>query len=82
MIYELPKDADWTDESLWPLANPTLGQVVRLESMWEDCKKALMVPSEQTKFRRLSMNQWVNARSVWVEQTAWDLCKWNSKPIY
>lgn len=76
MIYELPKDADWTDESLWSLANPTLGQVVRIEYLREERDKALNVPSEQTKFRRLSMNQWVNSKDIWIPRTQWDACSW------
>jgi len=76
LIYELPKDADWTDESLWHLANPTLGKIVRIDALREACAKAKAMPSEQTKFQRLSMNQWVNAKSVWIPVTKWDRCSW------
>lgn len=76
MIYELPADADWTDESLWHLANPTIGKVVRVEALREDRDKALAMPSEQTKFRRLACNQWVNAAEIWIPRDKWDLCKW------
>jgi phage terminase large subunit-like protein len=82
MIYELPKDADWADESLWHLANPTLGEIVRIEALREECAKAKNQPSEQTKWRRLNMNQWVNAASTWIPRTEWDACSWNgSSPI-
>ncbi len=74
LIYELPKGADWTDESLWHLANPTIGKVVRLEALREDCKKALEMPSEQTKFQRLACNQWVNAKDIWIPLARWDAC--------
>ncbi len=76
MIYELPKDADWTDESLWHLANPTLGEIVKIEALREACAEAKSKPSEQTKFRRLSMNQWVNAAEIWIPRAEWDACKW------
>jgi phage terminase large subunit-like protein len=74
MIYELPKDADWTDENLWHLANPTLGKIVRLDALREDCEKAKVMPSEQTKFQRLACNQWVNSRTTWIPLAEWDGC--------
>lgn len=74
LIWELPKDADWTDESLWPLANPALGQIVQLESLREDAVKALAVPSEQNSFRRLHLNQWTEVRSAWIRGETWDAC--------
>lgn len=82
LIYELPKDADWTDEKNWHLANPTLGEIVRVEALREARDKALSMPSEQTKFRRLQCNQWVNAKDVWIPLQNWDDCCWNgSDPI-
>lgn len=78
LIYEVPKDADWADESLWPLANPTLGMVVRLDALREDCEKAKAMPAEQTKFRRLACNQWVNAADVWIPLEKWDACSWSA----
>ncbi len=74
MIYELPKDADWTDETLWSIPNPTLGKIVRLEELRNDFRTALERPSEQTSFRRLAMNQWVNAKNIWIPLMHWDAC--------
>ena len=76
LIYELPKDADWTDERLWGLPNPTLGEIVRIEELRDMRDKALTMPSEQTKFRRLSCNQWVNSRDTWIPLVMWDACSW------
>jgi phage terminase large subunit-like protein len=76
LIYELPKDADWTDEALWHLANPTLGDIVRLDYLREKCKKAKDAPDEQTKFRRLNCNQWVNAKDIWIPLMQWDAASW------
>jgi phage terminase large subunit-like protein len=76
-IYELPKDADWTDESLWHLANPTLGEIVRVEALREACEQAKQKPSEQTKFRRLAQNQWTNNADIWIPRMQWDACSWS-----
>jgi phage terminase large subunit-like protein len=74
LIYELPKDADWSDEDNWRIANPTLGDIVRVEYLREECAKAKNVPSEQTKFRRLNCNQWVNSTDIWIPLMQWDAC--------
>jgi phage terminase large subunit-like protein len=79
LVYEVPKDADWTDRSLWPLANPTLGQVVQPDILEEDFQKALKRPHLQTEFRQLYLNQWVNAASTWIPLIQWDQCKWEPK---
>ena len=81
LIYEVPKDADWTDESLWHLANPCIGDIVSLQALREAKDKALNVPSQQTAFRRLHLNQWVNSRSTWIPLEQWDGCKWDELPI-
>lgn len=81
LIYELPKEADWTDETLWHLANPTLGRIVRIEALREELDKALTMPNEQTKFRRLHCNQWVNSSETWIPLPKWDACKWDGQPI-
>lgn len=75
-IYELPKEADWTDETLWHLANPTLGEIVTMDALRGECLKAMAMPSEQTKFRRLNCNQWVNSRDTWIPLQKWDACSW------
>jgi phage terminase large subunit-like protein len=75
LIWELPKDADWTDESLWHLANPALHSIVRIEELRSACAKAIAMPSEQNSFRRLHCNQWVNAAEQWIPLREWDECR-------
>jgi phage terminase large subunit-like protein len=76
LIYEVPKDANWTDEANWALANPTLGEIVNIEYLREQFQKALQVPSEQTKYRRLHLNQWTNSKDIWIPLIQWDACTW------
>ena len=82
IIYEVPKDADWTDKSLWPLANPALGIAVNREVLEEDFEKALKSPRLQREFQQYYLNQWVNSKSAWLLRKDWDACSWNgSDPI-
>lgn len=80
-IFELPRDADWTDESLWHLANPTLGDIVTVQALREARDRAQKTPSEQIKFRRLHCNQWVNSEAPWVALETWDACEWDGREI-
>lgn len=75
LIYELPRDADWTDEANWPLANPGLGVTVQLEALRNEVRMALARPAEQNKVRRLNFNQWTEANEVWIPAYEWDQCK-------
>lgn len=74
LIWELPKDADWTNEDLWSQANPSLDVVVRRDELRTEFTKAINLPSEQNKFRRLHLNQWVNSIEQWIPLTEWDQC--------
>lgn len=76
MIFEVPKDADWTDEANWFLANPGLGEMLRIEYLRTKFTKAMNSPTEQTAFRRLFLNQWVNSATNWIPLQKWDACKW------
>ncbi len=53
LIYEVPIDADWTDQSLWPLALPTLGVLHDIRDYEEEFRQALARPEKQNTFRRL-----------------------------
>src|SRR5262249_15768504 len=77
LIYELPKDADWSDENNWGLANPTLGDIVRIDKLRAARDRALKQPTEQTKFRRLQCNHWVNSKDIWLQLMKWDACSCN-----
>jgi phage terminase large subunit-like protein len=80
LIYELPKDADWTDERNWPLANPGLGVTVQIDALRQEVKTALARPAEQNKVRRLNFNQWTETSDVWIPPAEWDGCAATSWP--
>jgi phage terminase large subunit-like protein len=82
-LSEVPENADWRDESLWKLANPGLGtreQIEKgeafldIEALRSDARKAEYVPAYQNTFRQLSLNQWVQQNSRWLDLAAWDAC--------
>jgi len=74
MIYSVPEEADWTDESLWVLANPSLDDFLRRDDLREAIEKARHTPSEEHNVRRLRLNQWVAAETKWLDLLAWERC--------
>lgn len=71
-IAAAPEDADWRDPKVWAMANPGLGQSVKLEYLAQEAKRAEQVPAYQNTFRRLHLNQWTSQESRWLDMAAWD----------
>ena len=74
VLYEAPIDADWTQEDVWRLANPALGDFRSLEELRAACTRARQIPAQENTFRRLYLNQWTEQSSRWLQLAAWDAC--------
>lgn len=73
-IFEVPLDADPWDETVWPLANPALGDFRSLEEMRTFAAKAQRLPTQARMFRLYYLNQRVQAETPWIPLDAWDAC--------
>jgi len=75
-LYEAPKNAVLTDPEAWAAANPALGKFLSLEGMREQADRATRMPSFESTFRNLNLNQRVEkvspfiSRSVWIANSA------------
>lgn len=74
VIFALPADADWTDEKLWPLANPNIGISPTWDYLRAEAAKAKDNPRLEANFRRYHLNQWVAALVRWIPVVRWDAC--------
>lgn len=74
VIHEVARDEDWTDESVWPKANPGLGHSVQIEKLREECRRAKRTPSYENTFRQLYLDQWTQSAKRWVSSEAWRRC--------
>lgn len=75
LIYEVPADADWTDQDLWPQALPLLETGHHsLADYQEEFKQAMARPDLQNQFRRLYLNQWTSSETQWIPMHDWDAC--------
>ncbi|MBL8479358.1 MAG: phage terminase small subunit P27 family, partial [Sterolibacteriaceae bacterium] len=74
VIYAVPDDADPWDESLWPLANPALGDFRSLDEMRKFAERAKRIPSREAVFRNLYLNQAVAAEIRFIAAQDWKAC--------
>jgi phage terminase large subunit-like protein len=74
ILFEAPIGADWTDEKVWKLANPALGDFRSLDEMRVMAARAQAIPAQEMTFRRLYLNQWTESAERWISLAAWDAC--------
>lgn len=89
VIYEAPDDADWSDEKVWKAANPSLGVTIEIERFRQAFREAKAVPTRQSIFRQLRLNQWVSNVTRWLSVEHWNACRrdmdlknFHGKPCY
>ena len=73
-IHEVPKDADWEDESNWSLANPGLDIFRDRDEMRQLFTRAKHSPAAQNTFRRLYLNQWTQQVERFIDMAVWRQC--------
>ena len=74
VIYGASECDDWTDETVWYKANPSLGITVPVEKVRAACDSARQNPAEENAFRQLRLNQWVKQSIRWMPMEKWDAC--------
>ena len=80
-VYAAAKDADCLDEEAWKAANPALGKFRSLKDMRKQAKKASRMPSFESTFRNLNLNQRVSTVSPFVSLSVWKSCGSDPLPI-
>jgi phage terminase large subunit-like protein len=81
IMFELDQGDDWKEEKNWIKANPTLGKVVSLEKLRDDCKLAIEQPQKEREFRIKKCNQWVKggAENSFILDSQWRPAMDNAK---
>jgi len=62
------------DTAALAAANPSLGVSLTLDSLLEDARSAKVSSRAEAKYRRYSLNQWVNDVGGWLDLDKWDAC--------
>ena len=79
VIYAADPEADWTDEKVWAGCNPSLGKIIDIEKVRNQCREAQETPANENTFKRLRLNIWTEAQTRWITSEKWKRC--NVDPI-
>ncbi|PRX11231.1 UNVERIFIED_ORG: phage terminase large subunit-like protein [Martelella mediterranea] len=64
ILFETPREADWTDENVWYAANPGLEDgFPDIEGLRQMAREAKERPGEREAFRQLHLNVWLDHSS-------------------
>jgi len=74
VLHSTPRDADWTDERTWHLANPGLGEYLDIRILRAECAKAIANPAAERSFRQYRLNQQQMQAGRALDLTRWDAC--------
>lgn len=70
-VYTAPEDCELDDRAGWAAANPALGLFRSERDVEEQAAQAKRMPSSETAFRVLTLNQRVNMVSAFVSPSVW-----------
>jgi phage terminase large subunit-like protein len=74
LVFTLDEGDEWTDEQLWPKANPGLGITPRLDEMRAYAQKAQYSDDSAGEFKTKRLNLWLSSASAWLPMDAWNAC--------
>lgn len=77
-LYSAPEDADPFAESTIKLANPAYGDFQNAAEVKDQAESARRMPSRESAYRNLILNQRVNMTNPFVSRQVWESC---SDPI-
>lgn len=67
-LFQLDEDDDWTDESVWKKAIPSLGHTISYKYIREQVQSAINNTSLEVSIRTKNLNQWMNSSNVWITE--------------
>ena len=73
-FYTAPDDVDPWSREAWEAANPALGDFRSLSDVERQAQQAEKMPSRESAFRNLILNQRVSAHTRFIRKAEWDAC--------
>lgn len=80
-LYSADNDCDLMDEEQWKKANPAMGLFRSIDDIREQAIQASRMPSAESAFRNLILNQRVSLNSPFISKNAWLACADKPCPI-
>lgn len=66
IIYELDPEDDYRDEKVWIKANPSLGDIVKVDYLREQVREAQNNTSLETSIKTKNFDMWVATSQTWL----------------
>ena len=79
-LYSAADECDLLDAKAWKAANPAMGKFRDADDVRRQAEEANRMPSAESKFRNLILNQRVEARSPFVSKNVWLSCGGEAAP--
>ena len=73
-VYAAPADCELDDRKAWRAANPALGLFRSLKDTQQQAAEAMRMPSVESTFRNLTLNQRVSVVSPFMSLSTWKSC--------
>jgi phage terminase large subunit-like protein len=75
-VYTVPEDTeDIFDQKIWKLANPALGDFRLMKDFKKHANRAARMPSFESTFRNLYLNQRIDAKNPLISRAEWSGCQ-------
>jgi phage terminase large subunit-like protein len=74
VFFGIGDDDDWTDETVWRKANPSLGLTPTLDYLRTEFHKAQGKPAAEAVFQCYHLNRWIDQVSTWLPKSKWRAC--------
>ncbi len=74
LMFGVDEGDDWTDPEILEKANPNFGVSVGAEFLIAQQKEAVRNASKQNAFKRKHLNQWVGAKTAWMNMESFKKC--------
>jgi phage terminase large subunit-like protein len=74
IIYAAPEKDNISKLTTWKKANPGLGTILDIENFKRNYESAMTISGSENSFRRLHLNQWVDAYDYWISDAKWIKC--------
>lgn len=72
-MYSAPEDLDPFDEPAWKAANPAYGDFLNADEVRQQAESARRMPSRESNFRNLILNQRISQVSPFIPRAIWEL---------
>ena len=74
VIYSADEEEDWRSPEVWKKVNPSFGVTIDPSGFQMEFDDAQVNITQENRFRRLNLNQWVTQESRWMPMEKWDSC--------